>query len=96
MKSLLRLLSMMWTPQRWQSPRYILTPPIRKGEFSTIALRCGVLLILVFGALAQAGCSPTSPSGVCSAGPYAFDSNPNVQRCRASNGQFAPSQCCGL
>lgn len=36
--------------------------------------------------------SPTSPSS-CTAGPYTFDSN--VQRCRASNGQFALSACCG-
>jgi hypothetical protein len=33
------------------------------------------------------------PSESCTNGPYSFDSN--VQRCRASNGQFAANACCG-
>jgi hypothetical protein len=39
--------------------------------------------------------NPTSPSASCFSGPYTFDSNPSVNRCRAANGQFAPSACCG-
>jgi hypothetical protein len=35
------------------------------------------------------------PSSSCLMGPYTFDSNPNVNRCRASNGQFAANACCG-
>jgi len=37
----------------------------------------------------------TGPSSSCLLAPYTFDSNPNVQRCRASNGQFAKNECCG-
>ncbi len=42
--------------------------------------------------------APTAPTvGVssCPNGPYTFDANPNVQRCRAFNGEFAASACCG-
>lgn len=40
---------------------------------------------------------PTPPpaSASCPTPPYRWDDNPNVQRCRAPNGQFAPSACCG-
>ena len=37
----------------------------------------------------------SGPSSSCTMGPYTFDSNPNVNRCRASNGQFAANVCCG-
>jgi hypothetical protein len=36
--------------------------------------------------------SPTAPTS-CTLGPYSFDAN--VNRCRASNGQFAADACCG-
>ncbi len=36
----------------------------------------------------------TAPTS-CPNGPYTFDANPNVQRCRAFNGEFAASACCG-
>jgi hypothetical protein len=44
------------------------------------------------GTLLSCGGSPTSPSQ-CTLGPYTYDAN--VQRCRASNGQFADNACCG-
>jgi hypothetical protein len=48
-------------------------------------------------ALYACGGSSTAPSSTssCTAGPYTFDSNPSVNRCRASNGQFADNACCG-
>jgi hypothetical protein len=52
---------------------------------------------VMFVALSSApscGGSPTSPSA-CLAGPYTFDSNPSVNRCRDRQGQFANSSCCG-
>jgi hypothetical protein len=49
--------------------------------------------IVLFGVIACGGNDVTAPS--CNNGPYTFDSNPNVQRCRASNGQFAQNMCCG-
>jgi hypothetical protein len=54
----------------------------------------GFAAAVVLSALAAAlscGGSPTSPSS-CNNGPYTFDAN--VQRCRASNGQFAVTSCC--
>jgi hypothetical protein len=39
---------------------------------------------------------PPSPiPSSCTAGPYTWDANPNVLRCRNHLGQFAPSVCCG-
>jgi len=39
---------------------------------------------------------PISPiPSSCTAGPYTWDANPNVLRCRNRLGQFAPSACCG-
>lgn len=40
------------------------------------------------------GSDMTTPSS-CSNGPYSYDSNPNVQRCRDRQGQFAQNVCCG-
>ena len=51
------------------------------------------LIILLAGSFSCG--SPTSPSTMCNNGPYTFDSNPNVNRCRAANGQFAANTCCG-
>ena len=53
--------------------------------------------LIVLVSLCSLSCSNdvTSPSSVCLLGPYTFDSNPSVNRCRASNGQFAASECCG-
>ena len=45
--------------------------------------------------LAPNAAPPPGLPASCNLGPYKWDSNPNVQRCRASNGQFAPSVCCG-
>jgi hypothetical protein len=57
--------------------------------------------------VAASGRVPVSPSPVllpappstepttCTNPPYAWDANPNVLRCRESNGRFAPSVCCG-
>jgi hypothetical protein len=57
-------------------------------------LRRALPLVLTLSLAAGLGCKgKTSPSAMCSAGPYAYDSN--VQRCRASNGQFATDSCCG-
>jgi len=53
-----------------------------------------LILMLTAGTLWLACGSPTAPSS-CTAGPYTYDSNPNVQRCRAANGQFAENACCG-
>jgi hypothetical protein len=39
--------------------------------------------------------TPTPIPSSCNAGPYTWDANPNVLRCRNSSGQFAPSACCG-
>lgn len=50
-----------------------------------------VVLVCLSAALSCGG-NPTSPS-TCTAGPYTFDTG--VQRCRASNGQFADNACCG-
>jgi hypothetical protein len=35
-----------------------------------------------------------APSASCANPPHTWDAN--VQRCRASNGQFATNACCGL
>ena len=57
-------------------------------------LRRVLPLVLLLTLPASLDCKgKASPSAVCSAGPYAYDSN--VQRCRASNGQFATDSCCG-
>lgn len=50
--------------------------------------------LLVVGSLAACSNDTTSPTS-CPLGPYSYDSNPSVQRCRASNGQFAANACCG-
>jgi len=40
--------------------------------------------------------APTpTPTAQCPNPPYVWDANPNVLRCRAPNGQFALSACCG-
>jgi hypothetical protein len=49
-----------------------------------------VVLAAAVTALLSCGGSPTSAS--CLNGPYTFDTN--VQRCRASGGQFAENVCC--
>jgi hypothetical protein len=41
------------------------------------------------------GPAPGPPFTSCPTPPYRWDSNPAVLRCRAPNGQFAPSACCG-
>ena len=54
--------------------------------------------LLVVSLSVMFGCdddSTAAPSSSCTMGPYTFDSNPNVNRCRARNGQFAPNVCCG-
>ena len=38
---------------------------------------------------------PPVATASCPTPPYTWDANPNVQRCRAPNGQFALSACCG-
>lgn len=38
---------------------------------------------------------PPPPPSLCPTPPYVFDSRPQVRRCRAPNGQFAPTVCCG-
>jgi hypothetical protein len=46
--------------------------------------------------LQRASTPPISPiPASCNAGPYTWDANPNVLRCRNRLGQFAPSVCCG-
>ena len=52
-----------------------------------------IALALIAPLSSCGGKSPTEPSA-CTNGPYTFDSNPNVNRCRASNGQFAANSCC--
>lgn len=55
-------------------------------------------LLVVTLLVLSSGCTDkvTGPSSTaCLLGPYTFDSNPSVQRCRASNGQFANNECCG-
>lgn len=57
-------------------------------------IRAIVVALLLASAVGIVSCtddSPTAPS--CSMGPYSWDAN--VQRCRANNGQFAESGCCG-
>lgn len=54
-----------------------------------------IILLACLLAVSLSCGSPTSPSGSCNIGPYTFDSNPAVNRCRAANGQFAPNTCCG-
>ena len=53
-----------------------------------------VVALVIMGSFAACSDDTTSPTS-CPNGPYQYDSNPSVQRCRASNGQFAPDACCG-
>ena len=57
------------------------------------AFTSAVLLLVTAAAVMSCGEKMTTPSSACTMGPYTFDAN--VQRCRASNGQFAESVCCG-
>jgi hypothetical protein len=59
------------------------------------AFTLSVVLASTFGVWSCGGNDMTSPSASCPNGPYTFDSNPSVNRCRASNGQFAANACCG-
>jgi hypothetical protein len=56
------------------------------------AIAAAVLLSTAAAAAMSCGGSDTSPSASCP-GSYTWDAN--VQRCRASNGQFAANACCG-
>jgi len=59
-----------------------------------MAERLLVGFVMLFMVFTYSCGSPTAPSS-CTAGPYTYDNNPNVQRCRAANGQFAANACCG-
>lgn len=55
-----------------------------------------VVVLLCLLALGACESNPgTGPSSSCTAGPYTFDANPSVNRCRDASGQFAASACCG-
>jgi hypothetical protein len=59
-------------------------------------MRYRLFLLIMLALIGIDSCSndTTAPTS-CTLGPYTYDSNPSVQRCRAKNGEFAPNACCG-
>lgn len=58
-----------------------------------IARACALALLMATAVGMWSCDSETTPSASCPNSPYTWDAN--VQRCRASNGQFAENACCG-
>jgi hypothetical protein len=58
-----------------------------------IARACGLALLMATTVGMWSCDSETAPSTSCPNPPHTWDDS--VQRCRASNGQFATNACCG-
>jgi hypothetical protein len=69
----------------------------RSSGSATIATTCqGVSALGLVTVNSPLSNPPFTPAPTtCTNPPYTWDANPNVLRCRESNGRFAASACCG-
>jgi hypothetical protein len=66
------------------------------GRSTRMSVGTATVVVTQAGETARAPTPTPSPiPSSCNVGPYEWDANPNVMRCRNRLGQFAPSVCCG-